>query len=79
MQTSLKSKWDEFELATFPDGVSQIQRKEMKKAFFAGALTTTIALAELGEAKTQAELKSQLRALLDELIALNDELIELTN
>ena len=34
---TMQAKWDYFEKIVLPDGVSEIQRTEMKRAFYAGA------------------------------------------
>ncbi len=34
---TMQTKWDCFQQIVLPDGVSEIQRTEMKRAFYAGA------------------------------------------
>ena len=63
-------KWKEFEEAIMPDNATAIQRREMRKAFYAGmfeALTTSINVGASGSLSDDAA-GDYLQSLYDELV-----------
>jgi hypothetical protein len=60
--TTLEAQWLKYRNQTYPEGISEIQNKECRKAFFAGAFSFYSSQMELtasnfSDSESEAELK----------------------
>lgn len=46
---SMKAEWESFEAAVMPRDAGQVQRQEMRRAFYAGAWSMLCAVRDIGD------------------------------
>ena len=68
---TVRDEWERFAATVLPRGVSDVQRTETQKAFYAGAISMLALSAELGgDEWTEESGAKQLQAWQDELLRL---------
>ncbi|MBN9462268.1 MAG: hypothetical protein J0H00_13730 [Burkholderiales bacterium] len=66
MSATVLEMWQDFERCVMSPGIGQIQRQEMRRAFYAGAMAAFVNIVQISSSGDQAVATAELRALVRE-------------